>query len=246
MQLPALAGLGRARRRPGDPSRLGPRRGWGRPRGGAQAALGPAGWLPLRGAESGRPPGSKFKAPGGGRCALSAPLRSGHFPLAGAPRSPGPGQPAGAAATPAPHGPLGRPLTGPGFPAGCALGGLAPGAAPSRLPSPARPGRGRRPGLWGTLSREPRPPLQLLGAREGPPTWGPPLRPARQLRPQPRGCWVGGRGSRGGGCVWGPRIEPLPRAAPAPCPPRPLNFRPEPTHHPKNSPGENESGGGDV
>ncbi|XP_032159130.1 translation initiation factor IF-2-like [Mustela erminea] len=157
VQPPTLAGLGRAGPRPGDPSRLGPRArcggARGRPGGGAQASQGQAGWLPPRGAERSRPPGSKFKAPGGGRCALSAPLRSGHFPLAGAPRSPRPGHPAGAAATPAPHGPGGRPLLDPRSPAGCALGGLALRAAPSRLGP--EPGRRREPDL-ATFAGSPR------------------------------------------------------------------------------------------
>lgn len=59
--------------------------------------------------------------------------------------------------------------------------------------------------------------------------------------------------SRGEGASadWGPDVAggggvSTHRAPPPDGPPRPSNFRREPTHHPKNSPGENESGGGDV
>lgn len=151
VQPPLLPGLGRARPSPGGPSQLGTpyarQPGRGLPRGGAGAVREQEGRLLLRGAERGRPPGSKFKAPGGGRGALSAPLRSGHFPLAGAPRSPGPGHPAGAAATPAPR--------------------AAPPCAPSLAWAPpwtARSGvvrPGPRPPAWG-----------LARGGGGGPAWG--------------------------------------------------------------------------
>lgn len=229
-----------------SPSRpgTGARRGgvWvGRGRGSAARAQ--EGLRPPHGAQRGRPPGSKFKAPGGRRCALSAPPQR---PFSASWRAAlGPGQGAtGAAATPARHGPSGRPLPSPGFSEGCALGGRAPRAAPSGLP----PGQGGGGGLaWGGPSLgSPALPVNSAAPARGPPTWGPPLRPARQLRPRPDGGVAtagGGPAAAGRGA---PRNEPLPQAAPTPRPPRPYNFRPEPTHHPKNSPGENESGGGDV
>lgn len=68
--------------------------------------------------------------------------------------------------------------------------------------------------MRGTLSREPRPPRQFCGAHEGPPTWDPPLRPARQLRPQPRGGASAGGGPAAAGGRGCPRIEPFLGAAP--------------------------------
>lgn len=189
-----------------------PQQGRGRPGGGPQAAQGQARGLPRRGAEHCRPLGSKFKAPGGGRGALSAPLRSGHFPLAGAPRSPRPGYPR-RPPRPPPH--PAPPGVHSGFPLPRGLrarGSCAPGRA---HPSPAPPKRGRGPGLvGGTLSRSP-----ALPANSAAPTRGPPLGDPAAPRP-PTPPPAAGRGHRRTGVLmwraWGgcPRIESLPQTVP--------------------------------
>jgi hypothetical protein len=153
-------GLGRAPQSPGIPG------GCGTPARRSRAGVGGGGAGPRGSAR--RPPGSKFKAPGGGRCALSAPLRSGHFPLAGAPRSSGPGHPRGAAATPAPHGRPGAPSSAPLL-HGLRTRGSHTGAA-LRLPS--GPGRGRGTG-GGEKGASPESPALL--ANSAAPARGPPL-----------------------------------------------------------------------
>lgn len=193
-------------------TRRAPQQGRGRPGGGPQAALGQARGLSRRGAEHCRPLGSKFKAPGGGRGALSAPLRSGHFPLAGAPRSPEPGYPRRPPRPPPHPAPPGVHSRFP-LPRGLhARGSCAPGRA---HPPPAPPERGRGPGLVaGTLSRSP-----ALPANSAAPTRGPPLGVPRCAPP------ANSAPSRGEGASadWGPdvaggggypRIEPLPRTVP--------------------------------
>ncbi|XP_032322229.1 translation initiation factor IF-2-like, partial [Camelus ferus] len=250
VQLPALEGLGRAWPRPGDPSRLGPGVGCSRagvgPGGGAQAARGQAGWLPLRGAERGRPP-ARLQVQGARLRPLRALRPSPQRPFSASWRAAlaRAGAPRGGRRDPRPARPRRVPPSRPRLPhVLCARGSCAPGRA---LPSPAGPGRGRGPGLGGTLS----PGAPPLPAKSAAPTRGPPLgvprcAPRASSAPSPGG----GCGSAGGGPAAaegrrGSRIEPLPRAAPAPVPPRPCNFLPEPTHPPKKSPGENESGGGD-
>lgn len=242
VQPATLAGLGRSGPRSGDTSRLRPgvRDGWAGVGlgGGVQAARGQAPGLALRGAERGRPPGSKFKAPGSGRGALSAPLRSGHFPLAGAPRSLGPGYPRGPPRPPPRPAPPGVPSPAP-VPRGLRARGSCARSRAHRL-RPGEEGAGARPGCGGPSPGSPALPNSAAPAR-GPPL-GVPLCAPRQLRPRPRG----GRHPRAGvQRRLAGRGSPH-QALPPGSPPRPGNFRPEPTHHPKNSPGENESGGGDV